>query len=57
MNISQCMHDLGACLSENIDEESMLCTKSLLNDTICDFQNFLPQCDFDGGDCQYEKGM
>ena len=51
------MYDLGACLSlEDVDEESMLCTKSLYNDTICDFQNFLPSCSFDGGDCQYEKG-
>ena len=56
MNTSQCMYDLGVCLSEEIDEESMLCTKSLHNDTICDFQNFLPECNFDGGDCQFEKG-
>ena len=49
-NTSACLYDFGSCIESN--EESVLCTKSLYGDKICDFENFKPQCNFDGGDCQ-----
>ena len=62
-NSSECMYDLGACLVEDISQqsgseklESMLCTESLYNDTICDFENFMPACKFDDGDCYQQNG-
>ena len=50
-NTSQCMYDFGACIEAETSGESMLCNSVLYNDTICDFENFSPQCHFDGGDC------
>ena len=62
-NTSRCLYDLGSCLPQQIDNDgsivvdgSMLCTESLYNDTICDFENFLAACNFDNGDCQHEIG-
>ena len=70
-NTSSCLYDLGACLTQQTNNQenvslvnenndyfklSMLCTESLYNDSICDFENFLPACNFDEGDCDNGEG-
>ena len=63
------LYDLGACLTQQANNQenvslvnennfklSMLCTESLYNDSICDFENFLPACNFDEGDCDNGEG-
>ena len=68
-NTSACLYDLGACLTQQTNNQenvsvvnennfklSMLCTESLYNDSICDFENFLPACNFDEGDCDNGEG-